>query len=338
MSVKTSEKVFETRLLIDKLFNGSGPENVCFTTNCTQALNTAINGLVKKGDHIVISCFEHNSVLRPVHLLREKGIADYSVFNVGENDDETVINFVNALKENTRLCVITAVSNVFGDVLPLARIGRITTEKGIAFIVDGAQGAGVVPIDMQACGINCLCIPGHKGLLGPMGTGAVILNGVRPVPLMVGGTGTVSKSYLQPDDYPENLESGTLNVPGICGLNEGIKELRKYGVDKIGRKERKICEFISRELTEMKGVKVYLPRNKEAGNLVCFNMGNLHSEAVALKLSRYGVAVRGGYHCSPLAHNFMGTDKTGTVRISPSALTSEKDIKNLLNLIRKIEI
>ena len=338
MSVKTAEKVFDARALINELFNGNGAENVCFTSNCTQALNTAINGLVNAGDHIVISCYEHNSVLRPVHLLKEKGIADYSVFNVGKTDEETIESFKNALKSNTKMCVVTAVSNVFGDTLPLGKIGEITKEKGIIFIVDGAQGAGVVPINIKKMNINCLCVPGHKGLMGPMGTGAVILNGVRPKPLTVGGTGNLSKSFAQPLDLPENLESGTLNVPGICGLCEGVKVLLKIGVDKIRRRESDICALISRELARINNVKVYLPPNDEIGNLVSFNIQNMHSETVALKLSQYGVAVRGGYHCSPLAHSFMGTDKIGTVRISPSYFSTEKDIKILLKLIRKIAI
>lgn len=338
MSVLTAEKVYETRQLINDLFNGSGAENVCFTSNCTQALNTAINGLVKKGDHIVISCFEHNSVLRPVHHLKEKGIADYSVFNVGKNDYETVSNFKNALKENTKMCVITAVSNVFGDALPLEKIGEVTREKGIILVVDGAQGAGVIPIDMQACNIDCLCVPGHKGLMGPMGTGAIILNGVRPNPLTVGGTGTLSKSFTQPSDLPENLESGTLNVPGICGLGEGVKFVVKTGIDNIFLKEHRICKLISRELSKIKGVEVFYPQDNAVGTLVSFNVNNMHSEAVALKLSQAGVAVRGGYHCSPLAHSFAGTERTGTVRVSPSIYTSDEDIKILLNLIRKIAI
>lgn len=338
MSVKTAEKVYETRKLISDLFNGSGAENVCFTTNCTHALNTAINGLVNVGDHIVISCFEHNSVLRPVHLLKEKGMADYSIFKVGKTVEETLLNFKNSLRENTKMCVITAVSNVFGDSLPLEEIGKITKDKGIIFIVDGAQGAGVIPINMDTMHIDCLCIPGHKGLMGPMGTGALILNGVRPKPLMVGGTGTFSKMLEQPLDLPENLESGTLNVPGICGLCEGVGFVLNTGIDKIFSKEHKACEYIADRLREIDGVKVYFTQNNSIGNLVSFNVKNMHSEAVALKLSQYGVAVRGGYHCSALAHNFAGTDKTGTVRISPSFFTEEKDIKNLLNLIRKIAI
>ncbi len=336
MSVKTAEKVYEARQLISDLFNGSGAENVCFTSNCTQALNTAINGLVNRGDHIVISCFEHNSVLRPVHLLKEKGVADYSVFNVGKTDEETIDNFKNALRYNTKMCVITAVSNVFGDALPLAEIGKIAKEKGIAFVVDGAQGAGVIPINMKEMNVDCLCVPGHKGLMGPMGTGAIILNGVRPKPLTVGGTGTLSKSFTQPLDLPENLESGTLNVPGICGLCEGVRFVLNTGVDKIFSKEHKVCNYIAEKLTEINGAEVYYPRNNSIGSLVSFSLKNMHSETVALMLSQKGVAVRGGYHCSPLAHNFVGTDRTGTVRVSPSFFTQEKDIKILLNLVRKI--
>ena len=336
MSVSTAEKVYETRQLLNDFFNGSGAENVCFTVNCTQALNTAINGFVDVGDHIVISCLEHNSVLRPVHLLKEKGVVEYSVFDVGKTDAETIQSFKNSLKSNTRLCVVTAVSNVFGDVLPLKEIGEIAKEKGIIFVVDGAQGAGVLPINIKEFGVNCLCVPGHKGLMGPMGTGAIILNGVTPRPLLVGGTGTSSKSFAQPRGLPEALESGTLNVPGICGLSEGVRFVMSKGVENIYSRERSICEYILQELSRIEDVKVYSTYNGGVGTLISFNVGNMHSETVALSLSKGGVAVRGGYHCSALAHKFRGTDRSGTVRVSPSVFTTEKDIKNLLNLVRKI--
>ena len=336
MSVETAEKVFETRQIINDFFNGNGAEFVCFTSNCTQGLNTAINGLVNVGDHIVISCFEHNSVLRPVHLLKHTGVADYSVFNVGTTVDETLFNFKNAIKINTRLCVITAVSNVFGDVLPIKQIAKITKEKGITLIVDGAQGAGIIPIDVKGWGIDCLCVPGHKGLLGPMGTGAIILNGINPDALMVGGTGTSSKSVLQPDAYPEKLESGTLNVPGICGLCEGVKKVNGIGVNNVFKQEKRKCQIIADELQNIEGVKVYLPQDKAVSCIISFNVKNMHSESVAMLLSQHNIAVRGGFHCSPLAHKFMGTDTRGAVRVSPSYFTTKKDINILLNLIRKI--
>lgn len=336
MSVAASERVYEARHVLNELFNGVGAENVCFTSNCTQALNTAINGFVNKGDHIVISCLEHNSVLRPVHLLKEKGVADYSVFDVGKTDEETLLNFKNALKSNTKMCIITAVSNVFGDCLPLKKIGKITKEKGIVFVVDGAQGAGVLPINICDWGIDCLCVPGHKGLMGPMGTGAIILNGVTPRALLVGGTGTHSKSYIQPPGLPEYLESGTLNVPGICGFCEGVKHVMKSGVENTYFKEHSICEYLYQSLREIEGVKVYETSKGSVGALLSFNVLNMHSETVALKLAQEGIAVRGGYHCAPLAHKFKGTFDVGAVRVSPSIYTSKKDINNLLNLVREI--
>lgn len=336
MSVKTSEKVFEARQIINSFFNGAGPEFVCFTSNCTESLNIAIKGLVNKGDHIVISSLEHNSVLRPVNQLHEEGMADYSVFDIGKNDDETLYNFKNAFTRDTRLCVITAVSNVFGDILPVRKLTEFAHSRGARVIVDGAQGAGVIPIDLTGDEIDCLCVPGHKGLMGPMGTGVLLLNGVSPKPLKTGGTGTASMSYNQPVQYPECLESGTLNVPGICGLAKGVSYVDALGIENVFKKEQAVCREIAENLSRIKGVTVYLPENKIVNNVLSFNVDGVHSEKVALYLSRYGIAVRGGYHCSALAHTFKGTQKTGTVRISPSYSVTKKDINILLNLVRKI--
>ncbi len=339
-SVKTAETVFETRDLIDGFFEGYGSEFVCFTGNCTQALNTAIKGILNKGDHVVISSLEHNSVTRPVHVLKERGIVTYSVFNVCEEPSETLENFKNAFTRNTKLCVVTAVSNVFGNILPLRKLSRIAHGMGAYFFVDGAQGAGVIPISMKNDGIDCLCIPGHKGLLGPMGTGALIHNNVDFKPFVEGGTGSASFDLMQPKDFPERLESGTLNVPGICGLKQGVREVNRMGIDNIFRKESEICREIFEGLKSIKGVKMYT-RNfdkKTYAPVISFNVAGLHSEEVSAMLDRGGVAVRGGYHCAPLAHVSMGTKDTGTVRISPSFRTSKKDINILLNLVRKIAI
>lgn len=337
-SVKTAEAVYETRGLLNEFFNGWGSEFVSFTSNCTQALNMAIQGVLKKGDHVIVSTLEHNSVLRPINTLAEKGDITYSFFDVSEDDAETFCNFKKAFNPNTKLCVVTAVSNVFGNILPLRKLSEYAHKKNALFFVDGAQGAGVIPIDIKHHGIDCLCIPGHKGLLGPMGTGAILHNNVDFSPIIQGGTGSDSFSALQPSPFPERLESGTLNVPGICSLAEGIRKIRKIGVDKIKERETAVSGYLYRGLMKIDGVKLYQGNfNKESyAPVVSFNVREIHSEQVAAWLNKNGIAVRGGYHCAPVAHITRGTKNSGTVRISPSFNTTKKEINILLNLVRKI--
>lgn len=339
LSLKTAQAVYDTRKALDEFFDGYGAECVCFTQNCTQALNTAIKGCLKKGDHVVISSLEHNSVVRPLEALKIKGLIEYTAFDVSPQKEMTLKSFSEAFTSETRLCVVTAVSNVFGDVLPLKELSEIAHSKGAMLFVDGAQGAGVIPLEMKKQGIDCLCIPGHKGLLGPMGTGALLHNNIDFEPIIQGGTGSESFNLLQPEAFPERLESGTLNVPGICGLRQGLRFLELKGVGNIHNIETEICDEIVSGLRAIEGVSVY--RDKNNGNyapLVSFNIKNHHSEAVAGMLNKGGVAVRGGYHCAPLAHISRGTRNTGTVRVSPSFFTNKKDIKILLNLVRKIAI
>ena len=332
--------IYDTRAALAQLFGAENPERIAFTANATLALNTAIKGILNKGDHVIISSLEHNSVTRPIHALQEKGIITYSVFSVCEDKEETLENFKKAFTRNTKLCVVTAVSNVFGNVLPIKELSRVAHSMGAYFFVDGAQGAGVIPISMKNDGIDCLCIPGHKGLLGPMGTGALLHGNIDFKPFMQGGTGSFSFDLNQPENFPERLESGTLNVPGICGLKEGLKVVKKIGVNNIRKKENAVCKEIFEGLKDIKKVKLYRDFYNEElyAPVLSFNIDGLHSEQVSAMLDRGGVAVRGGFHCSPLAHISMGTKDTGTVRISPSFRTTKKDINILLNLIRKIAI
>lgn len=340
LSVKTAEKVFEARENLNDFFNGWGSEFVSFTSNCTSALNIAIKGILKRGDHVVISCFEHNSVVRPLHKLKMNGLIDYSVFNVYEDIEETLKSFKKQFRKNTRLCVVTAVSNVFGNILPLEKLSRIAHENGAFFFVDGAQGAGVTELDMQNQAIDCLCIPGHKGLLGPMGIGAILHSDLPFNTLMEGGTGTNSLELTMPAGFPERLESGTLNVPGICGLSAGVKYIASQKPSNIFQKESEIAGEAFDGLGQMKNVILYRENNdlSKYAPVLSFNIKGVHSEEVAYLLNKGGVAVRGGYQCSPLAHDFMGTKSTGTVRISPSFINTKKEINILLNLVEKIAI
>lgn len=340
MSVSTSAQVYAVREKLSDFFNCRAPENVSFTQNCTHALNMAIKGLVHSGDHVVISSLEHNSVLRPVHALYEQGVITYDVFNVYDDDNMTLSSMRGALKENTRLVIVTAVSNVTGRIMPLKMLSASAHNAGALFLVDGAQGAGAVQIDMANFGIDCLCVPGHKGLYGPMGTGALLHRNAEFSTIIEGGTGTSSVSYSQPPEYPERLESGTVNVPGIIALGSGVDYIKQIGIKNIFNAETRLCRQLFDGLSTVKGVKLYDEKYSSLYHapLISFNVGKLHSERVATMLNEGGFAVRGGLHCSPLAHKTLNTLSTGTVRVSPSLNNTEKDINNLLNLVRKIAI
>lgn len=338
-SIRAGEIVFLCRERLGKMF-GCKSENVAFTNNCTTALNTAINGILKKGDHVVISSLEHNSVLRPIHALSQKGIISYSVARVNPFDDnETLRSFAYNIKENTVAVIVTHVSNVFGTVLPVGKISALCKAKGILFILDAAQSAGSHRINMEKEGIDVLCVPGHKGLYGPMGTGALLFKeGLEINALTTGGTGSFSLSENQPEAYPDRLESGTLNLPGIAGLCQGISFVENYGGEgEILKKESELIKILCEDLSAVPGAHIY--SGMQAGkrtNVISFNLGNLHSEMVAAKLDRSGICLRAGYHCSFLAHKTYGTTEKGTVRASVGAFNTKKDVKNLVFSLNKI--
>lgn len=338
-AMEAGQAIYGVREKVAEMFDCES-DRVIFTLNCTAALNVAIKGSVKKGDHIIISSLEHNSVLRPVHYLSEKGIISYSVAKVNALDDnETVKSFASLIRKETSLIVCTAVSNVFGTVLPIGRIGRLCRGKGIRFIADGAQAAGSRHIDMKENNIDILCLPGHKGLMGLMGTGLLLLGeNIDVEPLMHGGTGSFSLIKTQPDVYPDRLESGTLNLPGIVSLGEGIDFIKgEGGVRAVHEKEKYLTDMLYADLSNMRNTVVYgTLSGKKASGIVAFNIKGSHSEKIGEMLSAGGFAVRAGYHCSYLAHKTCGTDKSGIVRISPGYFTTKKDIKNLIFYLNKI--
>ena len=338
-AMKAGEAIFAVReKMADMFFCES--EGVIFTFNCTLALNTAIRGSVKDGEHIIISSLEHNSVLRPVEALSSEGRITYSVAKAyAADDDATVESFASLIKKETSLIVCTAVSNVFGTVLPIGRIGALCRRKGIRFIVDGAQAAGMRDINMKRDKIDILCLPGHKGLMGLMGTGALLLSqGVQVQPLVYGGTGSFSMQKQQPEVYPDRLESGTLNMPGIVSVGAGIDFInRAGGVKAVQEKEKLLTDILLSDLASIKGVILYPELQSEGGSGIgAFNIKGMHSEQVGELLAQRGFAVRAGYHCSYLAHSSCGTDKTGVVRVSPGFFSTKKDIKNLIFCLNKI--
>ena len=333
-SQKASELVYETRKETAEMFGCGGAENVVFTSNCTHSVNIVLKGVLKKGDHIVISDMEHNAVMRPLAAVD----ADYSVFETSLTDDEiTLKNVEKAIKDNTKMIFVTSASNVFGKALPIKEIGEIASKHGILFGVDAAQGAGVIPINMKEMKIDFLCIAPHKGLYAPMGTGILIAGKSIPKTLIEGGTGTESVSFIQPLSVPERFESGTLNLPGIAGIRAGIRFVGSR-MDKIYAEEMNLIGMLYDSLSMIEGVELYSPY-PDIGKYVpvlSFNLRDADSQTVALRLNSLGIAVRGGLQCAPTAHRKCGTIDRGTVRVSPGYFNTEGDIRRFVSVIKKM--
>ena len=340
MSVRAGELLYQCRVDAARLFDFDKPENVVFTLNCTTALNTVIQGLLRGGGHAVISSLEHNAVLRPLEALRSRGVT-YSVAGVEEGDSEqTVNNFRRALQPDTKLVVCTHASNVFGIRLPVERIAALCRIYHIPFCLDAAQSAGVFPISMRDSCIDYLCTAGHKGLYGPMGTGLLLVNSERlPHSLIQGGTGSLSAQRKMPDMLPDRYESGTPNLPGIAGLNAGIRFVSRQGIQGILRHELRLAQRLYDMLSVCDGVQLYTARPEADTHapVVSFNVGNYDSEEVASVLNdRYGIAVRAGLHCAPLAHEYFGTQYRGTVRAVMSVFNNNAQVERLCEAINKI--
>lgn len=335
ISIETAEAVYSARTAAAHFF-GAQPDNVVFTQNCTHALNTAIKGVVSPGGHMIISSLEHNSVLRPVHAL-SKGNYSYSIAQVSHSDRETVENFSRLITPHTEVVACTLGSNVTGQILPFAQIAELCRKNGICFIADGAQACGVIPVSL-ADGINILCTAGHKSLYGPSGTGLLITDGKYKInPIMEGGTGSTSMEREQPDFLPDSLESGTVNTMGAIALGAGIGFVKKIGMDRIYSHENKLCRIFIHETQNIGRLTVYRDdRVKSYLPIVSFNIAGLSANETAAKLSDMGFALRGGLHCSGLAHASLGTVPDGTVRFSPSVFNSEKDVYALVSAVKKI--
>lgn len=337
-AMKSAEMIYGARETAAKLFNADA-ENVIFTPGCTYSLNMAVKGMCRQGSHFVISDLEHNSVVRPLEKLKKSGKCDYSVAEITPDETETVSNFVNAFRTNTVAVICTLSSNVFGLMPPIEKIAREAHKNGILFILDAAQGAGYLPVDMKKDQTDIICCAGHKGLFGPMGTGLLVMSkDIHLSTLTEGGTGSNSESLNQPSYYPDRLESGTPNVHGIAGLYAGIKFVQNAKTENILSHENRIIKYIFDELNLCKNVVLYtdfydrIPKSP----VLSFNIKSKQSEETAALLAEKGICVRGGLHCAPMAHKKFNTLESGTVRITPSWFTSEKETDFLVNCIKKI--
>lgn len=333
-SQKAAMLVYRAREKVADFFGAPGPETVAFTANCTHSLNCVIKGVLKAGDHAVVSSLEHNAVMRPLY----KTGVEYSTAKVSLNDDrQTLEEFRHALRPNTRLVVCTGASNVLGKMLPISEIGALCRSRGILFAVDAAQTAGVVEIDMQAQNIDYLCIAPHKGLYAPMGIGVLIA--AKPIENTVieGGTGTNSVNFAQPDTLPEQIESGTVNLPGIAGISAGIDYINQIGIKKIHSYEMKLITSLYDRLTRLPNIVLYAPRPTESGfvPVLSFNLADVPSSVLAAYLDENGIAVRAGLHCAPAAHRQMKTIETGAVRVCVGVFNTQQEINRLAGVLEK---
>lgn len=328
-SMAAVRSIIDTQDLIAELFNIQQPQNIIFTQNATYALNTAIFGTVTDGGHIIVTSMDHNSVLRPAYLM-----GNYTVVKADRTGYVHAEDIEKAIKPDTRLIVCTHASNVCGTIEPVCEIGRIAKKHGIPFLIDTAQTAGCLKIDAVEMNADMIAFSGHKGLMGPLGTGGLYVKNPELLsPLAIGGTGSNSESIVQPDFMPDKFHSGTMNTPAIAALGAGVRYVIKHGAEAIGAYEKELSKSFKNNLLNMKNVTVYGADNSVA--TVAFNVGFLGSDETLEHLHGHA-AVRAGYHCAPLAHKTLGTSQRGAVRVSFGIFNTKKDVKKITDLVYKI--
>lgn len=334
MSLAAGRVIWNCREALAELLRVNSPERIVFCQNCTDAINLAIHGLLRPGDHAITSALDHNAVLRPLHELKKKGVISLDIV---EPDDAGAIHakdVLGMLQSNTKLVVCTHASNVTGAVQPVHDIGNICKKYGVRFLVDAAQTLGVLPVYPEEIGADLLAFPGHKALMGPMGTGALwIGEGVELSSIRQGGTGSASDSVYQPDELPDRYESGTLNLIGIAGLMQGVRFVMR-NFQEIYAHERFLVDHLVTGIRSMPKLRCYAPKGKQVG-VVSFNAKEKHSGEVSDMLDQRGFATRAGLHCAPLAHRALGTLATGAVRVSPGLFNDQNDIDRLLDILYK---
>ena len=337
-SLAADRTIYGAREKLARFFGCPRPDHVVFTCNVTEALNIAIHGLLGPGDHVLSTDLEHNSVLRPLYRLeKDCGVAvDFvPADRLGRLDYGA---FGRLLRPETRAIVCTHASNLTGELVDIAWIGRFAREHGLLLVVDAAQTAGVFPIDMTAMGIDVLCFTGHKGLLGPQGTGGLCVRpGVKIRPWKVGGTGVQTYSSVQPAEYPVCLEAGTLNSHGIAGLSAALDFLEETGIDAIRTRERALMERFYGGVRDIPGVTIYGDFSREKAAVVALNLGEEDAGAVADALfEEYDIAVRAGGHCAPRMHRALGTGERGAVRFSFSRANTEEEIDAAVRALEEL--
>lgn len=334
------DTIFETRSMLCRMFNFSEEKYVVFTPSVTYSLNFVIKGLLKSGDHVIMSSMEHNAVARPCQSLKDFGV-EVTIVPCDRDGVLDIDAFKNSFKENTKLVVMSHASNVCGTVLDAEEVGKICKEKGVFFALDAAQSAGVINIDFEKFNLSALCLTGHKGLLGPQGTGALLLRHELAEaldPVISGGTGSASHLLTMPEFMPDKFEAGTLNLPGIIGLNASLEYIHRVGIDTIFETEKQLAQLFIEEIDKLPNVKIIGVRdwNKRVGT-ISLDFESIDNAEVSFILdSEYGIMTRCGLHCAPLAHQTLGTYPQGTVRFAFGHKNTEEDVEYAVSAIRKI--
>ncbi len=335
LSKTASDIIFNARKKISNFFNNQSVEKIIFTKNCTEALNMAIYGSISQGDNVITSVFEHNSVLRPLFTLRDKGVITLTIISPKNNQFINVEDIKNAFTPKTKVVIINHISNVNGSINDIDSIGEFLKDKDTTFIVDGAQSGGHLKIDMQKSNVDILCLAGHKGLYAIQGSGILVLNkNIDINSFMQGGTGTETFNTTQPDCYPEKLEAGTLNLPSICSLYEGVCYVEN-NLDYISTSLMNLTKFLIENLQKLQNITIYSKPN--IAGIVAFSMKNINSIELAEILStKYDIASRGGFHCAPLMHKFLKTEESGLLRVSLSPANTINELVLLLSALKQL--
>ena len=337
-SLGASRTVFSTRMKLAKFFNAEGPSNIVFTMNATESLNIAIKGILEKGDAVITTCLEHNSVLRPLYQLRDEGV-ELSFVSADKLGRPNYEEYESLIKPNTKAIISTAGSNLTGNLVDIKRVGEIAKRYGLIFVVDASQVAGVFPIDVKELNIDILCFTGHKGLLGPQGTGGLyVRDGVDVKPYLSGGTGVQTYNEHQPAEMPTRLEAGTLNGHGIAGLDAAIDYINEVGMKSIHDKELALMWKFYNGVKDIEGIKIYGDFDvKDRCPIVSINLSDYESGVVSDELfTRFEIATRPGGHCAPLMHRALGTVDQGAVRFSFSHFNTEEEVDTAINAVRTL--
>lgn len=339
-SLGASRTVFETRERLAAFFHAENPKQIVFTANSTESLNVALKGTLNPGEHVISTVLEHNSVLRPLYALEEQGV-EVTLLKSNLQGMIDYEDFERAIKENTKMIVCTHGSNLTGNVLDIKRIGQIAKKHGLLFVVDASQTAGVFPIDVQDMQIDILCFTGHKGLLGPQGTGGMyVREGVTVRPLKVGGSGVQTYNKKHPTEMPTALEAGTLNGHGIAGLDAAIGYLEREGIDNIRAREQKLMWKFYNGVKDIPNIKVYGDfSGAQRCAVVSLNIGDYDSSEVSDELlMTYGISTRAGGHCAPLMHEALGTVEQGAVRFSFSHYNTDEEVETAIRAVKELAV
>ena len=337
-ALDASRVIYGTREKLARFFNAESASRIVFTANSTESLNIAIKGLFCPGDHVITTVLEHNSVLRPLYECREHGV-ELSILGCDEKGNISYDEMESAVKDHTKAIVCTHASNLTGNMIDLKKAGEIAREHGLIFVVDASQTAGVWPVDVQNTGIDVLCFTGHKGLMGPQGTGGMyVRTGVEIRPLLSGGSGIDTYNPHHPSQMPTALEAGTLNGHGIAGLGAAVSFLEEPGLDVIREKEQSLMRRFYEGISCIPGVKVYGDFDtRERAAIVSFNIGDYDSSEVSDELNvEYGIVTRPGAHCAPLMHKALGTVEQGAVRFSFSYYNTEEEVDAAIRAVREL--